>query len=351
LAIVVCAACGTSNTSASQFCNGCGLTLTAVSVLAEGHTRSYTPAHLVTTTLSSRSAIEGERKLATILFCDIVNSTALAARVGAEAMHGILNRFFELALAEVHRYEGTVNQFLGDGLMALFGAPRAHEDHARQAALAALSIQRLVHDRFSQLLDVGEPLELRMGLNTGLVVLGSIGDNLRRDYTAVGDTTNVAARLQQHAEPGVILASDTTAGLLAGYMRMESAGSLQVKGRTESVLVHRILGLGPRRSPLERWSRPRLSPFVDRERELEVLRGILARVEDGHGQAVGIAAEAGMGKSRLLYEFRRSMGAKRLTYLEGRCLSAYRTRRRSRTCQSSTSSEATAAWQKSTRRR
>ena len=154
-----------------------------------------------------------------MLFCDLTNSTALAERLGPEAMHTLLNHFFELALAEVHRYEGTINQFLGDGFMALFGAPLAHEDHARRAVLAALGVQqRLRHKGIdTEPLTGGTeytpppPLSVRMGLNTGLVVVGRIGDNLRMDYTAVGDTTNLAARLQQLAEPGAILLSETTA--------------------------------------------------------------------------------------------------------------------------------------------
>src|SRR5262249_30000730 len=147
--------------------------------------------------LTSKAALEGERKQVTVLFCDLVNSTGLAERIGAEAMHTVLSRFFELALAEVHRYEGTINQFLGDGFMALFGAPLAHEDHARRAVLAALAIDRVLREREGQQADV-EPgmLVLRMGLNTGFVVVGAIGNDLRMDYTAVGDTTNLAARLQ-----------------------------------------------------------------------------------------------------------------------------------------------------------
>jgi class 3 adenylate cyclase len=161
---------------------------------------SYTPKHLAEKILTSRSALEGERKQVTVLFCDLANSTPIAERLGPEHMHTLLNRFFELALSEVHRYEGTINQFLGDGFMALFGAPLAHEDHARRAVLAAWALQRTLQEAH-----LGEPYGVectfRMGLNSGLVVVGSIGDNLRMDYSAIGDTTNLAARLQQLAEP------------------------------------------------------------------------------------------------------------------------------------------------------
>src|SRR5262247_632003 len=170
---------------------------------------SYTPKHLADKILTTRSALEGERKQVTVLFCDIANSTPLAARLGPEAMHTLLNRFFELALDEVHRYEGTINQFLGDGFMALFGAPIAHEDHARRGVLAALALQRTLKEA-----DLGKPYgeacQFRIGLNSGLVVVGSIGDNLRMDYSVVGDTTNLAARLEQIAKPGTVLVSDST---------------------------------------------------------------------------------------------------------------------------------------------
>jgi class 3 adenylate cyclase len=159
---------------------------------------SYTPKHLAEKILTSRSALEGERKQVTVLFCDLANSTPIAERLGPENMHTLLNQFFELALRQVHRYEGTINQFLGDGFMGLFGAPLSHEDHARRGVLAALALQRTLKEA-----DIGNPYGVecafRMGLNSGLVVVGSIGDNLRMDYSAVGDTTNLAARLQEHA--------------------------------------------------------------------------------------------------------------------------------------------------------
>src|SRR5215510_12911330 len=150
---------------------------------------SYTPKHLAEKILTSRSALEGERKQVTVLFCDLANSTPIAERIGPETMHTLLNSFFEVALNEVHRYEGTINQFLDDGFMALFGTPLAHEDHARRAVLAALALQRTLQEAY-----LGKPYGVecafRMGLNSGLVVVGSIGDNLRMDYSAIGDTTN-----------------------------------------------------------------------------------------------------------------------------------------------------------------
>src|SRR5207253_11210839 len=184
--------------------------------------------------LRDRAALTGERKQVTVLFCDFANSTPLAEQLGPEGMHTLLNRFFALALAEVHRYEGTINQFLGDGFMALFGAPIAHEDHARRAVLAALALQRTLQDT-----PLGEPYGVecafRMGLNSGLVVVGSIGDNLRMDYSAVGDTTNLASRLQQQAEPGTMLVSESTTRLVEGAVRLEALQPVEVKGKTEPV--------------------------------------------------------------------------------------------------------------------
>ena len=264
---------------------------------------SYTPKHLAEKILTSRSALEGERKQVTVLFCDLANSTPIAERLGPEHMHTLLNRFFELALSEVHRYEGTINQFLGDGFMALFGAPISHEDHARRGVLAALALQRTLKEA-----DLGKPYgeqcQFRMGLNSGLVVVGSIGDNLRMDYSAIGDTTNLAARLQQGAEPDTIVVSESTSRLVQGSIQLEPLPPSEVKGKTEPVSIYTVRGTLPRRSPIASRSERTLSPFVGRERELATLEALFTQVESGQGQVVGIVAEAGGGKSRLLYEFR-----------------------------------------------
>jgi class 3 adenylate cyclase len=191
-----CPSCGAANPPENKFCGQCAAPLRTTPTTKFAAPDSYTPKHLAEKIFTSKSSLEGERKQVTVLFCDITNSTGIAQRLGPEAMHAMLNRFFELALGEVHRYEGTINQFLGDGFMALFGAPLAHEDHARRAVLAALGIHRALKDRRAEFGDArGVDLTVRMGLNTGPVVVGTIGDDLRMDYTAVGDTTNLAARL------------------------------------------------------------------------------------------------------------------------------------------------------------
>ncbi len=317
-----CAACGAALPEGARFCPGCGHAVAAAAAPARSAPESYTPRHLAEKILTSRDAMQGERKPVTVLFCDLVSSTALAERIGPDRMHALLSRFFETALAEVHRYEGTVNQFLGDGFMALFGAPLAHEDHARRAVLAALDIRRVV-DAQPIALDSGEEvrLVLRMGLHTGFVVVGAIGDNLRMDYTAVGDTTHLAARLQQATEPGRILLSDATARLVEGYAALAPRGAMAIRGRTEPLVVHELTGRGARRSALDVASGRSLSRFVGRAREMAALDELLEQVRAGRGQVVGVVGEPGAGKSRLGLELQRAGNARDVTLLEGRCLS------------------------------
>jgi class 3 adenylate cyclase len=254
--------------------------------------------------IAGRSAIEGERKQVSVLFCDIVKSSALAADLGAEGFHALVNRFFKASLDAIHRYEGTINQFMGDGFMALFGAPIAHEDHARRAVLAAIEIRD------------GSEVDVRIGINSGFVVVGAIGDDLWMDYSAFGDTIILAARLQAAAQSREIVVSDATADLVAGYITVATAPPLQVKERTVRPL--RVVGLGRRTSRIT-WEQP-LSPFVGREREAEVLREALRLASTSEGQIVGLVGEPGLGKSRLVLEFAQE-SAKTATVLEGRCVS------------------------------
>ena len=316
-----CAACGGELPEGARFCPACGGAIEpARPTVATGQTPdAYTPRHLAERILTSRAALQGERKPVTVLFCDLVGSTTLAERLGPDAMHDCLNRFFEIALAEVHRYEGTVNQFLGDGFMALFGAPLAHEDHARRAALAALGVARAVERPL--VLDAGAQvmLTVRMGLNTGVVVVGAIGDNLRMDYTAVGDCTHLAARLQQSAAPGTIVVSQATARLIENHVALEPLGALDIRGLSAPVTAYRLAGSAAAAGGEPGGRRPR-SRFVGRERETATLRELVAEAAQGQGRVAGIVGEPGVGKSRLLAEVRRDVGAE-VTWLEGRCLS------------------------------
>jgi class 3 adenylate cyclase/tetratricopeptide (TPR) repeat protein len=311
----VCGSCGSILPGAAKFCPDCGTPIGA------RPPESYTPPHLAEKILTSRAALEGERKQVSVLFCDVVGSTGLAERLGAETMHDVLNRFFKLAVAAVHRYEGTINQFLGDGFMALFGAPIAHEDHAERAVLAAVDIRRAVARPME--LEGSEPVTLvvRMGLHTGFVVVGAIGDNLRMDYTAVGDTTNLAARLQQMAAPGDVLASDAVARLVESHATLEPCGQTHVRGRREPVTVFKVVSAGAHRSSIDPTRTRALSRFVGRARELETLQVLLEQVGSGRGCLVGVVGEAGVGKSRLLLELRGRVETRSMLWREGRCLS------------------------------
>ena len=314
-----CTTCGAALPPGARFCPACGGAVATATAAPARTPDVYTPRHLAERILTSRAALQGERKPVTVLFCDLVGSTSLAERLGPDAMHDLLNRFFETALAEIHRYEGTVNQFLGDGFMALFGAPLAHEDHARRAALAALDVGRALSKPL--LLDTGAQvtLSVRMGLNTGLVVVGAIGDNLRMDYTAVGDCTHLAARLQQAAAPGTILVSATTARLIEDHVPCELVGALEVRGLSSPITAFRLTGAAASSSSDGRSRRAR-SRFVGREREAATLRELVAEAAQGQGRIAGIVGEPGVGKSRLLLEVCRDVG-EGATWLEGRCLS------------------------------
>jgi class 3 adenylate cyclase len=258
----------------------------------------------------------------TVLFCDFSSSLVLAERIGPEAMHHLLDEFFELALTEVDRYGGTINQFLGDGFMALFGAPLAREDNARRAVLAALGLRCALRERAPGATHRHLDLDVRMGLNSGLVVVGRIGHNLRMDYTAVGSTTPVAHRLEPMGEPGTILITEATHRLVDGYVLVTDLGEQPMNGKADPVYVYEVLGPGARRSRLKGLDRTRrLTPLVGREREIGTLRCLLERAEGGEGQVVAVSGESGIGKSPLFDEFRQLQRGRPVTFLEGRCLS------------------------------
>jgi predicted ATPase/class 3 adenylate cyclase len=288
---------------------------------AEGSTLlPYTPRHLMERVLTTRSALEGERKQVTVLFGDIADSSALAQQLDPEVMYRLLDQVLRLMAEAVHRYEGTVNQYLGDGLMALFGAPVALEDHAFRAVQAALTIQETIRGYSAQVhRDHGLEVRLRLGLNTGLVVVGRIGDDLRMDYTAVGNTTHLASRMQTLADPGTILLTEATHSLVKDYVHSEALRTVQVRGQRQPVQVYKVTGRRRWRSRLEISAERGLTQLTGRQRELALLHDCLRRAEGGHAQVVGIVGEAGLGKSRLLYEFHASVAAGRVYWLEGHC--------------------------------
>src|SRR5262245_48443315 len=264
---------------------------------------SYTPPYLAEKILTSRSALEGERKQVTVLFADIKGSTELIQDLDPEAAQQLLDPALHHMMDAVHRFEGTVNQVLGDGIMALFGAPLAHEDHALRACYAALAMQTAMR-AYTEEVRRRRGLELRMrvGLNAGDVVVRAIGNDLYMDYSAVGETTVLAARMEQTALPGTIRLSTATLRLVEGLVQVTALGPVPVKGLVEPVEVFELVGASPLRRRLQAAAVRGLTPFVGRQHELDAVHQALAQAQAGHGQVVALVGEAGVGKSRLVYE-------------------------------------------------
>jgi class 3 adenylate cyclase/tetratricopeptide (TPR) repeat protein len=265
---------------------------------------SYTPRHLSDRILAARSVLEGERKQVTVLFADIMGSTELIADLDPEEARQILDPAIHRMMDAVHRYEGTVNQVLGDGIMALFGAPLAHEDHAIRACYAALAMQTAMRDYAEEARRAhGVAIRIRVGLNSGEVVVRVIGNDLHMDYSAVGQTTHLAARMEQLVDPGGIMLTAATLRLVEGMVRVRTLGPVPVKGMSEPVEVYELIGVTAFRRRLQAAVARGLTPFVGRQAELAALSRARERAGAGHGQAVAIVGNAGVGKSRLVYEF------------------------------------------------
>ncbi len=264
---------------------------------------TYTPPYLAEKILTSRSALEGERKQVTVLFADIKDSTELIKDLDPEAAQQLLDPALHTMMDAVHRYEGTVNQVLGDGIMALFGAPLAHEDHALRACYAALTMQTAMREYTEAVRRAhGIEMRIRVGLNSGEVVVRAIGNDLHMDYSAVGQTTHLAARMEQLATPGTIRLTAATLRLVEGLVRVQALGPIPVRGMTEPVEVCELVGASALRRRLQAAAARGLTRFVGREAELAALRQALDQAGAGHGQVVAVVGEAGVGKSRLVYE-------------------------------------------------
>ena len=294
---VVCASCGAANASSARFCDACGHPLATAPLPA-------TPQHLAAKIRAGRAALEGERKQVTVLFADAVGSMELAERIGAETWRRLMAGFVSILGDGVHRFEGTVDKFTGDGIMALFGAPIAHEDHARRACHAALHLQRELAGFAADVQRAhGVRFAVRTGLNSGEVVVGAVGQDLAMAYTAVGHTVGLAQRMEQLARPGAVCVSQHTAALAEGYVELADLGQIEVKGASRPVRVYELTGVGTARGRLDVAQARGLGRFVGRDRELQALEDGLEQALAGDGQVVGIAGEAGVGKSRLCHEF------------------------------------------------
>ena len=303
-----CPRCQHENPIGQKFCGECGTRLGQ----GDGSARFWTPQpqipkHLAEKILTSKLALDGERKQVTVLFADLKGSMELMADRDPEEARKLLDPVLEHMMEAVHGYEGTVNQVMGDGIMALFGAPIAHEDHAVRACYAALRMQELVtRDAEEARHAHGVNVQIRVGLNSGEVVVRSIGSDLHMDYTAVGQTTHLAGRMEQLANPGSILLTSSTFELAEDFIAVKALGPVPVKGLTDPVAVYEVTGAGPARTRLQAGARRGLTRFVGRDPELEQLRRALQLAGDGHGQVVAVVGEAGVGKSRLIFEFTRS---------------------------------------------
>jgi class 3 adenylate cyclase len=322
--LALCPECGFENAPGDKFCGECGHDLREPAEpppIDYEQPQSYTPKYLADKILTTRSSIEGERKLVTVLFADVANYTSISEKLDPEEVHQIMDGCFKLLMDEIHRYEGTINQFTGDGVMALFGAPVAHEDHGQRACHAALSIQTAIGEYGEQMKkDRGIEFRMRVGLNSGTVIVGPIGDDLRMDYTAIGDTTNLASRMGSMTQPGSVLVSGHTHRLARDFFEFESLGKVPVKGKREpqeAYVLCRPTGVETR---IEAAAAKGLTRFVGRGKELETLREAFESAKSGSGQVIGVVGEAGVGKSRLLLELRGMLPEGDYSYLEGRCL-------------------------------
>ena len=313
----VCAHCGSPASATAKFCAQCGHALTTAGNGRYSSPRNYTPQHLIDKILTTKATLEGERKQVTILFADIKGSLEMIAGRDVEDAQKLLHAVVELMIDAVHRYEGTVNSVLGDGIMALFGAPIAHEDHAVRACYAALRMQESIA-RYSEEVQRthGVPIMVRVGVNSGEIVVSAIGNDLHMEYTVVGQTVHLASRMEQMAKPGGAIATADTYRLAEGYIAMKSLGPVPVKGFAEPVQIYELNGAGPARTRLQAAAGRGLTRFVGRDVEIEQLRRALQLAAEGHGQVVAIVGQAGVGKSRLMHQFIHSEQTKGWLVLE-----------------------------------
>jgi predicted ATPase/class 3 adenylate cyclase len=328
-----CSKCSHLNPPESKFCEECGSQLNLLSEQAPqelsfdekiAKIQKYLPQGVTEKILAQKDRIEGERKQVTVMFCDMEGFTQLSEKLGPEEAYTIMDQVYEILIHKVHDYEGTINEMTGDGVMALFGAPIALEDAPQRAIRSAYAIHREMtrfSDKMKQEKEGIPPLRMRIGIHTGPVVVGTLGNDLRVEFKAVGDTVNLASRIEKIAEPGATYVAEETFKLTEGFFRFEALGEKKIKGKEGIIKTYRVVATSSRRTKFDVSAERGLTSFVGRERELELLLDGFERSKEGHGQAFSIMAEAGIGKSRLLYEFRKAVANEDVTLLEGKCLS------------------------------
>jgi class 3 adenylate cyclase len=335
---LVCPECRKRLPPDSKFCLECGHPLSDTSKPAPkdltpkdltfdeklAKIQKYLPGDITEKILSQRTRIEGERKQVSVLFTDMADYTTMSEKLDAEEVYSLMDQVYEILIHKVTEYGGTVNEFTGDGIMALFGAPIALEDAPQRAIRASLAIHREIV-QFNERMRLEKPghipLRMRAGIHTGPVVVGTVGNDLRVTFMAIGDTVNLASRMETLAEPGSTCVSEDTFKLTEGLFRFEGLGEKEIKGKEKPICVYRVIAPSTSRTRFDVSAERGLTPFVGRERERELLLDAFERARQGRGQAVSIISEAGMGKSRLLYEFRKAILNEDVTFLEGKCLS------------------------------
>ncbi len=303
----ICPSCNVSNPPQFKFCGGCGRPFSQSeepSLRPYASPQHYTPKYLAEKILLSRDSLEGERKQVTVLFADLKGSLELIAERDPEEARGLLHPALERMMGAVHQYEGTVAQIMGDGIMALFGAPLAHEDHAVRACYAALRMQEAIRRHNEELRRAeGVEVQMRVGLNSGEVVVVSVGSDLRMEYTAVGHTTHLAARMEQLAAPGSIRLTVKTFRLVEGFIEVKPLGPVPLKGFSEPVEVYEATGVRSVRTRVQAAAARKLTRFVGRDVEMGQLHRALQQAADKHGQVMAVVGDPGVGKSRLVHEF------------------------------------------------
>ena len=300
-----CPQCNFANPCEYEFCGKCGNSLyfssgTATKELSFddklAKIQKYLPKGLTEKILSQRDKIQGERKQVTVMFCDMEGFTPLTEKLGPDDAYAIMDQIYEILIHKVHEFEGTVNEMTGDGIMALYGAPIALEDAPQRAIRSSLSIHREMvkfNEKLKQDKNTIPPLKMRIGVHTGPVVVGTLGNDLRVEFKAVGNTVNIASRMEGIAEPGTTYISEDTYKFTEGFFRVEALGERQIKGKKEPIKVYRVIATSTRKTRFDVSAERGLTPFLGRNRELELLIDSFQRSKNGKGQAFSIVSEAG----------------------------------------------------------